>query len=111
MHSLYYFTLFFLFGLCSLVKSDHSHSKHDHHVIDHPTKVFGEGTGGLTSDDEELLQANLQSQFSWSDPALVAHLWGGAEKVPKLSRNMPSSIMGESHREERGLTKRAYKRL
>ncbi|KAH6724399.1 hypothetical protein BKA61DRAFT_566975 [Leptodontidium sp. MPI-SDFR-AT-0119] len=104
------FILVLFCGVCSLVESKHIHFEKHASSRAHVNDDGGEKVDSTPTNDD-YLQENLQKQFSWSDPALVAHLWGGAEKVPKAPYNIPNSISGQSHRQERSLEKRAYKKL
>lgn len=102
--------LVLLCSVYSLVESKHVHLRKNAVSGAHGGDHKDETVDGI-SPNNEFLQESLQKQFSWSDPALVAHLWGGAERVPKAPYDVPNSISGQSHREERSLEKRVYRTL
>ena len=104
------FTFLLLSGVYSLARSEHAaHHKHIHHESLHSSTKLGVEDANVLLPGGEPFQASSQKQFSWSDPDLVAHLWGGAEKVPQASTNIPDSISGYSHQQERSIEKRVYR--
>lgn len=103
--SLFSFLLLFCQNL--LVGSEHLHHEHNQPEEELPSKTFGAESVDELLQQNDPLQVNLQKHFSWTDPALVAHLWGGPEKVPRSHLlGIPNHITGQSHRKERSLNKR-----
>jgi hypothetical protein len=92
--------------LAVLIHGEHVHHKHSHHRKDPPTRIK-QGNGPVSPFSEHTPpQSNLDKEFSWSNPALLAHLWGGAHNIPKDGYHEVNPVLGQ-----RSLKKRAYKKL